>query len=611
MALKTIETKAVISAQDQTGTTFAQVAQKLRQMEDRAASAGKKLASTTKAVETARAASGKAAGASQIVGGAAGVVTAIIASESIRALAEAIGARIHEAVRMETAGFKPEEIEEGKRLAARLSTKYPSVSQTALMHMFRTAVATTGDVEEAKKAMEPLAPLRVVAQAAHPGADVTEDMDKLIKGLEIKGVTQHPEEFKEYMQGIAKGLNAFGDTLKPYQYYEMFKYGRQATPGLSSDFILKVAPTVAQEMGGSSFGKAVSSFNAAIVGGVMKHSAIKDFLNLGLVRPEDVIYTTTGSIKGLKPGKHVEGWRTAQADPYAWVQQYLLPALNKAGVTSREDILGRIPQLFQNQITGQLIGLLLTQQPRIEKDIRMLSGAKGLEAADIYGAKDLGVQVQGFKNAVSNSTATLGERLIVNTGALNSVTDSLNRMNEKMVNAKPGSGQEKFDRVMNSIFAPEPAEPAGYAAAKRQTANLGNAAIRLDTAGAEAREARRRYDDVSYFHQIDKTRAMAPLLDATNGRTFRPPGLHRCTPIGRRQPGPFAARGTLSAQRAPAWHLVASAFREGSGRKDRRLGESRCGFADRSCRWVCPARDPEGEQRRRRCRRQHAALRPP
>lgn len=46
MTLKVIETIARISAEDKTGSTFAQVAQKLRQMEDRAAGASKKLAAT-------------------------------------------------------------------------------------------------------------------------------------------------------------------------------------------------------------------------------------------------------------------------------------------------------------------------------------------------------------------------------------------------------------------------------------------------------------------------------------------------------------------------------------------------------------------------------------
>ena len=43
MALKTIETRAVISAQDKTGATFAEVAQKLKRMESAANEAGRRV----------------------------------------------------------------------------------------------------------------------------------------------------------------------------------------------------------------------------------------------------------------------------------------------------------------------------------------------------------------------------------------------------------------------------------------------------------------------------------------------------------------------------------------------------------------------------------------
>jgi hypothetical protein len=43
MTVKTITTKAIIEAQDQTGATFAQIAKKLQGMEAQAASAGKRL----------------------------------------------------------------------------------------------------------------------------------------------------------------------------------------------------------------------------------------------------------------------------------------------------------------------------------------------------------------------------------------------------------------------------------------------------------------------------------------------------------------------------------------------------------------------------------------
>jgi hypothetical protein len=74
---------------------------------------------------------------------------------------------------------------------------------------------------------------------------------------------------------MAKALNVFGDTLRPTDYYEMFKYGRAATNALSDDFMLKTAPTLAQELGGSSAGKALSSFYTQFVGGKMSNKAVE------------------------------------------------------------------------------------------------------------------------------------------------------------------------------------------------------------------------------------------------------------------------------------------------------------------------------------------------
>jgi hypothetical protein len=131
MALKMIENKAIIDAEDRTGQTFAQVAQKLRQMEDRAASALKRLASITKAAQTAQSATSKVERAPGIASAIGGMVTTVIAAESIRALAEAIGNRISAGVRMETAGMSPAEIERAK-VAAELSQQYPTLSQDEL-----------------------------------------------------------------------------------------------------------------------------------------------------------------------------------------------------------------------------------------------------------------------------------------------------------------------------------------------------------------------------------------------------------------------------------------------------------------------------------------------
>ena len=385
--------RAVIEAEDRTGTVFSALGQKIDALSAKAAKISPTIdrlsspsVSRIGAITQAESALSRATiGLASFTAGLAGVAgVAATASASIHAAAQ----RIHETQRMISAGFSPEEIREAQSKSAEIHTQMPSLGTTETMHMVRNARASLGGTEEALALAEDYAKLKIIAQQARPGQDVTEDLDQLIKGLEIKGATQNLKELHEYMNGIAKGLNAFGDTLKAYQYYELFKYGRQATPSLSMDYMLKTAPTLAQEMGGSTAGKAQAAFNSAILGGVMKHSALNDLLRLGVLKPEDVdILPKTGEAKGYKAGHRPAWWRLAQSDPYEWTQQVYLPALARHGITSKEDILARIPQDFQNSNLAQMIGVYATQQKRIQKDWALNEKAEDLGAATRLSAK--------------------------------------------------------------------------------------------------------------------------------------------------------------------------------------------------------------------------------
>ena len=180
---------------------------------------------------------------------AAGAAAAYGGTHAVRALGhetvKVSADREHEKVRMSASGMTASEITEAGELAGAISRKYPLLSQTEIMHTARNGRSMVGTFEEATHVLEPLAQLRVVALGAHPErfAELNEDFDKLARGMEIKGVTQNLDKFKHYIDGMAKALNVFGDTLRPTDYYEMFKYGRAATNALSDDFMLKTAPT--------------------------------------------------------------------------------------------------------------------------------------------------------------------------------------------------------------------------------------------------------------------------------------------------------------------------------------------------------------------------------
>jgi hypothetical protein len=464
MAVKTIETRAIISAQDQTGATFSQVAQKLKQVENAAQKASTTVATATRASALAGSindktllASGAALRAAGLESFVTGAATALAGGAAAHEMIRAGSERVHETLRMQAAGMSADELKRATLDAAKIATEFPSIKQTDVMHMLRNARSIVGGYEEAAEIIEDMSKLRVVTQAARPGADVTEELDLLLKGIEIKGATQDRKQFHEYMNGIARGINAFGDTLKPYQYYEMFKYGRLATPGLSEKFILSVAPTLAQEMGGSSFGKAVSGLNQALIGGVMKHSSLQDMQSLGLIANEDLLYTKTGEAKGLKPGRHVKGWEVAQNNPYEWVQQFYLPALKAAGAVTKDAIYERISRDFQNATVAQLIGILATQSQRIEKDAELVSKAKGLESAKEFQEKDPREAWNSLKNSLDNLGAHISSSFLSTMGpTFVDLAKAINAFNERWHKDEQDpkaavKSQRDFNRILNNV----------------------------------------------------------------------------------------------------------------------------------------------------------------
>jgi len=455
MAPKVLESQLVISGRDKTGAMFDAVGGKF----DKLAAAGKRmdgvgrnflnvgsaidhagskldmLHGKLQRIERLSQVIGRTLGP-LVAGGMAGA-TAYEAAHVTRALAEkaahAAIAGQHERVRMEAAGMRPEEIGEAEKAAADISAKVPALSQTTVLHMLRNARSIVGSFEEAKKVIEPLAKMRVVAMGAHPerSEELEADFDKLIKGMEIRGVTQNLPKFTHYMDTMAKAINVFGDTLRPTDYYEMFKYGRGATQALSDQFMLMSAPTFAQEMGGTSAGKALSNFYQTIVGGRMQAKAANELLDLGLIGDKSKVkISKAGIVTSVKPGA-VTGWELAAADPYRWVNEIFLPALRKRGITDKTKILAEIATVFRDATGQQLVGILATQQSRMIKDWGMQIGAQGNEAADTFMNKDVLIAFVAVTEQLKNfMQVAAGPMALPTASSLKRIADSIAYLNQ-------------------------------------------------------------------------------------------------------------------------------------------------------------------------------------
>jgi hypothetical protein len=438
-----LESKLIIGASDETQAAFASVMARITELQARLASVNGSLgkltpppavAAPSPATRAATAAAAPFAGAipsraTLAATGAAsavarpsaapssepgfwdtlgGAIAAITGYKALHAGYEEAMAQQHERMRQELAAMSADEIAKGEQLGAQLAAKYPAVPQSEIMHSIRTARTVTGSFDEATGVAEPLTQLRVIAQAANPKAsteDMQEEFDKLVKALEIAGVATDPKRLQSYTNDIAKSLNAFGDQLKPTDYFDMLRYGRQASPKISERFLMTTLATLGTEFGGSNIGTALSGFNQATVGNRFTHTAAMGFVDMGLIPDESLARTKTGEIKGIKPGGHVKDWQLAMTDPDLWIKQDLLPALEAKGITSSDEIAARIGQLFSNRNAANLVTQIALQQQKLEKNATLWSDAQGLRATDLLGSKDATTAFSGAANAVTRAIA--------------------------------------------------------------------------------------------------------------------------------------------------------------------------------------------------------------
>ncbi|MCW2276380.1 hypothetical protein GJ654_18810 [Rhodoblastus acidophilus] len=382
----------------------------------------------------------------------------------------------HERLRMEASGMAKEEIEHANAQALKLAKDIPNFDQSTTMHMLRNMRSIVGSYEEAAELLEPMMKLRAVTEAARGGENMAEEFDKLIKGMEIKGATQNPREFRQYMDGMAKAMNVFGDTLRPTDYYEMFKYGRQSTRGLSQEYMLQVAPTLAQELGGAQAGTAQQAFFSAIVGGKMTKTALKQMMDYGLVDPSKVYTPKGGHIAQVKPGGII-GSQMAMANPYEWVNQFLLPALAKKGVVDPNKIQEVIATLFSKGTAAQLVSIFATQQSRFMKDAALVRGAKGLESADMFNSRDGGIAFRNLGQQLGSYMQEAGKAIADSLAAptnefAQAVASATERLHENLEANKKGEvspGQERFNDLANKVVGDLTRDPNNKAAyAKRR-----------------------------------------------------------------------------------------------------------------------------------------------
>jgi hypothetical protein len=313
----------------------------------------------------------------------------------------------HQLALMNTVGMQHLEIVKATNAAWEATKVAPTSSVAENLAAVRELRMVFGDTQHAIDNMPTIQKLQAILKDVK-GGSARDEAYEIAKALELKGATrkltgdvESDVEIDKAIKASHMPLNAFihqsdmmtkaivasGGKVGATDFLGTFKYGRAATAGWSDAFAYTILPTLIQEMksaGGSSGGmggpgNALMSAYAAVVGGTVPQKALKVWDQLHMLDTSKVVWDKVGSAKGLAPGG-IKGSEVFQANPYEWVQQYLVPALQKAGYLTEAQQKQAIQYLFPNRTAGFVMSQFVTQAWKFERDKKLISQAMGLSS---------------------------------------------------------------------------------------------------------------------------------------------------------------------------------------------------------------------------------------
>jgi hypothetical protein len=283
-------------------------------------------------------------------------------------------------------------------------------------------VNATGSVAHAVSMMKPFAEAIYNMNRALPTGQRFTDKDTLMlaKALEQRGVTMDPAKMQNELDMFSKIVAATQGRVGPRQLLGNINYAKGGM-GLTMDtsFMPIFSALIERVMSGGGggnagqVGTALTSMQQAIVGGVLKQSALPEWSSMGLLDPSKVIFNSVGSLKGVQAGG-VAGASLFMRDPYQWVQQYLVPALKKSGIdtTDPTKVNEVLAHMFGNRNAANIAGIMATQQPLLEKDAGIINRTRnnaGQYAANMQTAQ---ANFDKFHAALGNLAIAIGNSVL-------------------------------------------------------------------------------------------------------------------------------------------------------------------------------------------------------
>lgn len=374
---------------------------------------------------------------------AAGLGTgAYVAGRLGRSGLTAASERQREYFRQQMSALPAGERDQIAQRSAELTQQFPSVDATQIMEMARNARNMMGDTPRGLAVLEDMVKGLVTLQSTK-GTDVAgAEISRMLKGIDNLGQNSAGQlgidNTKQIIDGLIKAVQIEGKDLDVGKLFDFARRAKIAGPGLSTDFIFGTAPAMMQDMTAEGFGTALSSAYKSFVVGDRSQAGktyMKEQERLGLRSG-----LTLNKRGGVENKGEFVGADLLARNPFEWVKQHLMPALEKSGVDLKDDqaVTKAVSGLSANNNATGMLARMVTQREQIERLIGLYSKAMGTAAAPEAAGKDPFVAYQGILSSLNNLAATIGEGVMPTiVPGLNALSGAINSLASGIPNMTP------------------------------------------------------------------------------------------------------------------------------------------------------------------------------
>jgi hypothetical protein len=233
-----------------------------------------------------------------------------------------------------------------------------------------------------------------------------------IRALEIRGSAMDRTKYQKEMGELYKSMIFFRERFSPDELAGFGQTGNIPLKGYNTRFLTRILPSIIQEFGGGdTTGTMASAFRNQIMGRVPLggKKLTDEWVRLGLVPKVGTggNESRTGWTAGV-----VRGHSLAMADPFAWVEKYLLPAMRSKGINidDTQAVLTQVSTMFGRETAIRFVSTLAEkkQRYRLHRDEANINNVVPLDKAYAATLRNDPVMAWGaMKSSFANMSAII------------------------------------------------------------------------------------------------------------------------------------------------------------------------------------------------------------